>query len=175
MARSWSKRGWCSSDRILGARALQHRRPVEPKVPEQIDERLQPLAAIGFDIKPLVIEKARAVAQTSAPLGHVALDDVRRSIPLIPERAGEVAAGVVENIAAAPVDEFEQAEHREAKAESIFYRLVDILRAGDALFDHARGLVHGERLDARHDVARPRRANDRHLADAFEQRFYARG
>src|SRR5882672_526200 len=102
---------------------------------EQVDKRLQPLAAIGFDIKPVVIEKPCAIAQTPASLGHVALDDVRRRVALMAERAGKVAAGVIKNVAAAPVDEFEQAEHREAKAESILYGLVDVLRAGDTFLD----------------------------------------
>ena len=37
--------GWRGAD-------LEHRRPVQPEVPEQLDERLQPLAPIRLDIEP---------------------------------------------------------------------------------------------------------------------------
>jgi hypothetical protein len=75
-------------------------------------------------------------------------------------------------IAAAPVDELQQAQHRIAEAEAVADRLVDIFGAGDAFLHHARRLVHGERLDARHDEAGRRGAHHRHLADALEQCLY---
>ena len=143
-------------------------------MPEQLDERLQPLAPIRLHIEPFVIQEPRAVAQAAPPFRHVALDDLRRGVALAAERVLHVTARVIENVAAAPVDELEHAERREADAEAVLDRLVDILGAGDAFLDHARRLVHGERLDARHDVARARRAHDRHLADGFEQRLQAR-
>src|SRR4051812_15961441 len=97
----------------------QHRRPVQPEVLEQIGEGLQPLAAVRLHIEPFVIQKPRAIAQTAAAL-HVALDDLRRGVALAAERAGQIAARVIENVAAAEVDEFEHAERREADAEAVF-------------------------------------------------------
>src|SRR5581483_268404 len=92
-----------------------------------------------------------------------------RAIALAAERAFEIAAGVIENIAAAPVDEFQESEHRVAEAETVADCLVDLFRAGDAFLHHTRRLVHGECLDAWHDEARCRRAYHRHLTDTFEQ------
>ena len=129
------------------------------------DKRLQPFASIRLDIEPLVIEETRPSRSPRRPSRHVALDDLRRGVALAAERAGEIAARVIEDVAAAPVDEFQHAENGETEAEAVLDRLVDVLGACDAFLDHARGLVHRQRLDARHDVARPRRAHDRHLAD----------
>ena len=106
---------------------------------------------------------------TDPPLAHIARDDIRRAVAIAAERAFEIAAGIVENVAAAPVDELEEAQHRVAKAEAVADRLVDVLGAGDAFLDHPRRLVHGQRLDARDDEAGRGGAHHRHLADAFEQ------
>ena len=148
-----------------------HRRPREPKVPEHVDQRRQALLAIGIDIEAGIIEEAGAGAQADAALAHVARDHVRRAITVAAERAFEIAAGVIEDIAAAPVDEFQQTQHGIAKAEAVADRLVDIFGAGDAFFHHPRRLVHGERLDPRHDEAGRGGAHHRHLADALEQRL----
>src|SRR5437763_7810994 len=80
---------------LLRMRSLEHRRPVQPEMPEQLDKRLQPLAPISFDIESLVIEEASAVAQAAAALRHVALDDLRRGVTLAAKRAAEIAARVI--------------------------------------------------------------------------------
>lgn len=152
-----------SRDRAPGAR--------QSEVTKQVDHRLQPLCAIGVDVHAGIIEKACARAQPDPAFVHIAGNDVRRPIALAAERAFEIPARVVQDVAATPVDEFEQAEHGVAEAEAVADRLVDLLRTGDAFLDHACGLVHRQRLDARNDEARRRRADDRHLADAFEQSF----
>src|SRR5437588_12294582 len=105
-------------------------RPVQPKMPQQCDQRLQPLAPVCFDVEPFIVQKARAIAQAAAAFRHVALDDLGRGIALAAERAGEIAAGVIKNVAAAPVNELQQAEHRKAEAEAELDRLVDVLGAG---------------------------------------------
>ena len=61
-------RGSGSRMRASAGMTSEHRRPVQPEMPEQLDERLQPLAPIGLDIEPFVVEKARAVAQADAAL-----------------------------------------------------------------------------------------------------------
>src|ERR1043166_8613957 len=55
-----------------GVWGLKHRRPVQPEVAEQFDERLQPLAPVGLDIEPFVVEETRPGAQTGSPFRHVA-------------------------------------------------------------------------------------------------------
>ena len=138
-------------------------------MPEHVDQRRQALFAIGVDIEAGIIEEARAGAQADAAVAHVARNHLGRAIAVAAERALEIAARVIENVAAAPVDEFQQAQHRVAEAEAVADRLVDILGAGDAFLHHSRRLVHRERLDARHDEAGRRGAHHRDLADAFEQ------
>ena len=151
--------------------AVEHRRPRQPEMPEHVDQRRQALLAIGIDVEAGIIEEAGAGAQADAALTHVARDHLGRAIAVAAERAFEIAAGVIQNIAAAPVDEFQQAQHRVAETEAVADRLVDILGAGDAFLHHPRRLVHGQRLDPRHDEAGRGRAHHRHLADAFEQRL----
>ncbi len=145
--------------------------PRQSDMPEHIDQRRQPPLAIGVDIEAGIVEEAGAGAQADAAVAHVALDHLRRAVAIAAERALEIAAGVIEDIAAAPVDEFQKAQHRVAEAEAIADRGVDILGAGDAFLHHPRRLVHGQRLDPRHDEAGGGRAHHRHLADAFEQRL----
>ena len=119
-------------------------------------------------------QKARTAAQADPTVTHVVGDHIRRAIAVAAECALEISAGVVEDIAAAPIDEFEQSEYRVAEAKPVADRLVDLFRAGDAFFHHACRLVHGERLDARHDEAGRRGTHHRHLADAFQQHFDTR-
>ena len=71
--------------------------------------------AIGVEVEAFVVEEALAGLQPDMALAHVALDDVRRGVARIVERLGEIAAGVIENVAAAPVDELEQAETAKRK------------------------------------------------------------
>ena len=157
--------------RAAGCVRLEHRRPGQAKMPEQVDQRREALLAIGIDIEAGIIEEAGAGAHADAALVHVARNHLRRAIAVAAERAFEIAAGVIENVAAAPIDEFQQTHHRVAETEAVADRLVDILGAGDAFFHHPRRLVHRQRLDARHDEAGRGGAHHRHLADAFEQRF----
>src|SRR3954467_10193818 len=110
-------------------RALQDRGAIEPEMAEQVDERLQPLGPIGLDIEPLVIEKSGPGAQAGAPFSHVARYDVGCSVTRIAKRAGQIAARMIENVAAAPVDEFQHSKHGEADTKAVFDRLVDILGA----------------------------------------------
>ena len=140
-------------------------------MPEQVDQRREALLAIGIDVEAGIVEEAGAGPHADAAFAHVARDHLRRAIAVAAERAFEIAAGVIENVAAAPVDELQQAQHRVAEAEAVSDRLVDILGAGDAFLHHPRRLVHGERLDARHDEAGRGRAHHRHLADALQQRL----
>src|ERR1700681_5053883 len=111
-----------------------------------------------------MVEETGAGAQTDAAFAHIARDDLGRAIAVAAKRALEITAGIIKNVAAAPVDEFQKTEHRIAEPKAVADRLVDILRAGDAFVHHPRGLVHGKRLDPRHDEARRRRAHHRHLA-----------
>src|ERR1043165_851696 len=117
----------------------KNRRSCQPEMSEQCHKRLQPFAAIGLDIKPLVIEKPRAIAQPAPSPRHVTLDDLRRGVALSSECLPHIAARVIENVAAAPVDELEHAKRREADAEAVLDRLVDVLRARNTFLDHARG------------------------------------
>ncbi len=165
-------RGGCSRRRASGRLRLtvvEYGWPSEVEVPEQVDHGLEPLCAIRIDIHPRVIQEARAGAQADPSLMHVAGNDVRRAIAVAAKSALKIATGVVQDVAATPVDELEEAEHGIAKAEAVADRLVDLFRAGDALLDHACSLVHRQCLDARDDEPGRRRANNRNLADAFEQ------
>ena len=148
----------------------------QAQVVEDGDEtRLSRSRAVGLEVEVVVVEEA--LAASSGRYGPRPCCVRRSRVPCsaVAERLGQVAAGVIENVAAAPVDELEHAEGGKAKAEAVLDGLVDVLGGGDAFLDHARGLVHGERLDARHDVAGTRRAHDGHLADTLQQRFEARG
>ena len=146
----------------------------QAEMPEQFDHRREALLAMGIDIEAGIIEEAGAGAHADAALLHVARDHLGRTVAVAAKGALEIAAGVIENIAAAPIDELQKAQHRVAEAEAVPDRLVDILGAGDAFLHHPRRLVHGERLDPRHDEAGRGRAHHRHLADALEQRFDVR-
>jgi hypothetical protein len=150
--------------------ALQYWRAGQTEKAEHGHERLEAFRAVSLKIKPVVIEKALARAQPDPALAHIALDDLGRGVALVTERLREVAARIIENVAAAPIDEFEHAENGKAEAETELERLVDVIGARHALLDHARRLVHGERLNARDDIAGPRRAHDGDLADLFQQR-----
>ena len=134
----------------------------------------QTLLAIGGLVDAFVVHEALPGLHADASFAHIRRDDVRCGVTAVAERLDQIAAGVMQDIAAAPVDELEQAEHREAESEAIDHGLVDILRRSDALLHHAGGLVHRQRLNSGNDEARPRRADDRHLADAFEQRLHPR-
>ena len=92
----------------------------------------------------------------------------------VAHRRRERAARVIENVAAAVVDEFENAHGGIAEAQAVARRLVDVFGGGRAFLDEARRLVHGERLDARHDEAGRGGTDDRNLADPFEQRLHCR-
>jgi len=81
---------------------------------------------------------------------------------------------MVQDVAAAEVDELDHAERREAQPQSVARGLVDFLGGGGALLDHAGRLVHHQRLQARHDVARRCAADHGQLADLFHQRLGAR-
>src|SRR5262249_26971657 len=70
--------------------------------------------------------------------------------------------------------EFEQPQYGVTEAETVADSLVDFFRAGDAFLHHARRLIHGECLDARHDEAGRRRTYHWHFANAFKQALYAR-
>jgi len=144
-------------------------------MPKQLHQRREALFAPGVDILAGIVEETGAGAHADAAFLHIARDHLGRAIAVAVQRAFKIAAGVIENVAAAPVDEFQEPHRRIAKAETVFDGFVDVLRAGDAFLDHPRGFVHGQRLDPRHDVAGRRRAYDGHLADAFEQCLDARG
>ena len=138
-------------------------------MPEQLHHLREALLAVGIDIEAGIIEKAGAGAHADAAVAHVVGDHLGRAVAVAVQRALEIAAGVIEDVAAAPVDELQQAQHGVAEAEAVADRLVDILRAGDAFLHHPRRLVHGQRLDPRHDEAGRGGAHHRHLADALEQ------
>src|SRR5205807_533252 len=136
--------------------------------------RRETLLAVGIDIEPGIIKKAGASAEADAAVAHVARNHLGGTIAVAAECPFEIAAGVIENVAAAPVDEFQQAQYRVAETKTVADRLIDILGTGDAFLHHPRRLIHGKRLDARHDEAGRGRADDRYLADALKQRFYLR-
>src|SRR5258708_12462313 len=86
---------------------------------------------MGVEVEVRVVEKALPGSEADAALPHVALDDLGGGVALAAERLREIAAGIVENVAAAPVDELEHPEHGEAEAEAVLDRLVDFLGRGD--------------------------------------------
>ena len=143
----------------------------QPEMPEQVDHRREALLAVGIDIEAGIIEEAGTGPHADAAVAHVARDHLRRAVAVAAKRAFEIAAGVIENVAAAPVDELQQAQHRVAETKAVADRLVDVLRAGDAFLHHPCRLVHGERLDPRHDKAGRGGAHHRHLADTLQQRL----
>src|ERR1700730_15115618 len=149
MALPWSVKACCRM--CLADALIQHRWPGQPKMPEHLDQRCEALLAIGIDIEAGIIEEAGAGTQPDPALLHIARDHLGRAIAVAAERGLEIAAGIIENIAAAPVDELQQSQHRVAKTKTIADRLVDIFRTGEAFLHHPRRLVHGERLDPRND------------------------
>src|ERR1700676_2167820 len=98
-------------------------------MPEHVDQRGEALLAIGIDIEAGIIEEAGAGSQADPALAHIARDHLGCAVAVAAERALEIAAGIIENIAAAPVDELQQPEYCVAKPKTVTYRLVDILRA----------------------------------------------
>jgi hypothetical protein len=76
-------------------------------MPEHVDEIGEAFLAIGVDIHAGIVEKAGAGTQANAAVAHVVLDHVRRAIAIAAERALEIAAGVIEDVAAAPVDKLQ--------------------------------------------------------------------
>ena len=92
-------------------------------MPEHVDQCREPPFAIGVDIEAGIIEEARASTQADAAVAHVAGDHLGRAITVAAERALEIAAGVIENIAATPVDELEQAKNCKTDAEAVLDRL----------------------------------------------------
>src|SRR5262245_35571571 len=116
-------------------------------------KRRETLLTIGREIDAFVVHEALSGLHADATLAHVFLDDRWRGVAAVAERLDEVAAGVVQDVAAAPVDELEKTEDRETESESVEDRLVDVFGRCDPLFHHASSLVHGERLDSRNDVA----------------------
>ena len=145
------------------------------EMPEQGDHRREALLAIGVDIEAGIVEEAGPGPHADTAFTHVVGDHLRRAIAVAAKRAFEIAAGVIKDIAATPVDELQQAQHRIPEAKAVTYRLVDVFGAGDAFLHHSCRLVHGEGLYARHDEAGCRGAYHRHFADPLEQGFYARG
>src|SRR5882757_2719837 len=122
-------------------------------MPEQVDHGCEALLAIGVDIEAGIVEESGAGPHADTAITHIVGDYLGRAIAIAAKRAFEIIAGVIENIAATPVDELEQSENRVTEAKAVTYRHVDFFGAGDAFFHHARGLVHGQRLDARDDEA----------------------
>ena len=112
------------------------------------DKSGQPFGLIGRDVHTVVIQKPLEVPKTSAVVRHVVFDDLRGSEPVLPGRVRHVTTGMKQNIATAPVDEFQQAKNGEAKSEAIFGGLVYIFGAGDTFFDQSRGLVVSEPIRA---------------------------
>src|SRR5262245_27352703 len=133
---------------------------------QQLDEGLQPLSPVGIEVEPLVAHEPLARAEPEPILAHVTLDNRRRRVTLAADGLAQRAASVIADVAATPVDELEHAQDSEADAEAVLHRLVDVFGAGHSLLDQARRLVHRQRLDAWHDVAWARGANDGHFADA---------
>ena len=93
-----------------GSIPIQHRRPCQPKVLQQIHERSQPLLAIGIDVHSGVIEKTLSGAQTDCPRAMLRAI-CQAPLAVVMKRLAEIAAGIMQYVAAAPVDEFEQAKH----------------------------------------------------------------
>src|SRR6185437_11583038 len=131
-----------SSEKVT-ASTLEYRRPREADVPEHVDQLGQSLFAIFVHVEARIIQKAGAAAQADPAVAHVVRNHLRRAIAIAAECAFEIPAGVVEDIAAAPVDELQQSKHRIAETEPITDRLVDLFRTGDAFLHHARRFVHG--------------------------------
>src|SRR6478672_6489314 len=75
------------------------------------------------EVEILVVEKAVPGSEADAAFPHVALDDLGGGVALAAERLREIAAGIVENIAAAPIDELQHPKHGEAEAEAVLDRL----------------------------------------------------
>src|SRR3954452_18898309 len=85
-----------------GVVAIQRRRPRQLEMPQQIHQRREALLAKGLDVHAGIIEEARAGAHADAALFHVARNHLRCAIAVAVQSAFEIAAGVIENVAAAP-------------------------------------------------------------------------
>src|SRR5262249_23655832 len=96
--------------RELGS-SLDDGRPRDAHVPQQSHEGGEPLAPVGVDIDGGVVEEAGALPEPVAARRHVVLDDLGRGEAVAARGLPEVAAGVIENVAAAPVDELQHAQH----------------------------------------------------------------
>ncbi|MNT01623.1 hypothetical protein D3C72_1360970 [compost metagenome] len=127
------------------------------------------VAPVGGGVAARVVVEAAAALQAQPPFLDHAPDDGRRGVAARIERGRHLAARVVQDVAAAEVDELDHAERREAQAQAVARGLVDFFRCGSAFFDHAGRLVHHERLQARHDVAGRRAADHGQLADGLHQ------
>src|SRR5712692_5908758 len=98
---------------------IEHRRSCQTEMPEQIDHCREALLTVGVDIEAGVIEEAGAGPHADAAVVHIAGDYLGCAIAVAAERALEIAARVIENVAAAPIDEFQQAQHRVTESEAV--------------------------------------------------------
>src|SRR5882757_5402242 len=96
---------------------LEHGLPRQPKMPKQLHQRGEALLAPGVDILAGIVEETGAGAHADTAFLHVARNHLRRAIAVAMQRAFEIAAGIIENIAAAPVDEFQKPHRRIPEAE----------------------------------------------------------
>src|SRR5258705_4398491 len=101
---------------------LEHRRTREPEMPKQLHQRRKARFAPGVDILAGIIEETGAGAHADAALFHIARNHLRRAIAVAVQRAFKMAAGIIENIAAAPVDKLEQTHRRIAESKTVFDR-----------------------------------------------------
>src|SRR5262249_53713605 len=65
-------------------------------------ERLAPIAR--------VVEKAASGLGPEVVFGHLPLDEARRLEPIVAERLAHVAAGAIEDVHSAPIDELEDSD-----------------------------------------------------------------
>src|SRR3974390_1890938 len=93
------------------------------------DKRLKAVPAIIFDIDIVVAEKTLPRSKADAPFIHIALNDRGCCIAVAAERLGKIVAGVIQDIAAAPVNKFKHAKPCEAKCKTIFNGFVDLFSA----------------------------------------------
>src|SRR5690348_3266528 len=94
------------------------------------------VAPICRNVATGVVVKTAAGLQAELVGGHVRADDRRRRVTRRVDRRRHLAARMVEDVDAADVDELDDAERREAQAETEARRLVDLFGARGTLLDH---------------------------------------
>src|SRR5262245_22397765 len=97
------------------AAASTDRRPRETHGTQRRRKSREALFAIGGLVNAFVVHESLPGLHADASFAHIRRDDLGRGVTAVAECLDQIAAGVMQDIAAAPVDEFEKAEYCEAE------------------------------------------------------------